>query len=71
MARRVARLAGGAADARTGGGGSAARPRDGIITGYLLKQIRQSAGLSQEGLAEQLRVDANTVCRVGRPAGDP
>jgi transcriptional regulator with XRE-family HTH domain len=26
-----------------------------------LKQIRQSAGLSQEGLAEQLRVDANTV----------
>ena len=61
MARRVARLAGGAADERTGGGGSAARPRDGIITGYLLKQIRQSAGLSQEGLAEQLRVDANTV----------
>jgi hypothetical protein len=71
MARRVARLVGGAAAARTGGGGSAARPRDGIITGYLLKQIRQSAGLSQEGLAEQLRVDANTVCRVGRPAGDP
>jgi DNA-binding transcriptional regulator YiaG len=71
MARRAARLAGGAADKRTGGGASAARPRDGIITGYLLKQIRQSAGLSQEGLAEQLRVDANTVCRVGRPAGDP
>ena len=61
MARRAARLAGGAADERTGGGASAARPRDGIITGYLLKQIRQSAGLSQEGLAEQLRVDTNTV----------
>src|SRR5215207_6219798 len=61
MARRAARLAGGAADERTGGGASATRPRDGIITGYLLKQIRQSAGLSQEGLAEQLRVDANTV----------
>ena len=61
MARRASRLAGGAAAARTGGGDSAARPRDGIITGYLLKQIRQSAGLSQEGLAEQLGVDPNTV----------
>jgi transcriptional regulator with XRE-family HTH domain len=46
---------------RTGGGVAAARPRDGIITGYLLKLIRQSAGLSQEGLAEQLGVDRNTV----------
>jgi transcriptional regulator with XRE-family HTH domain len=61
MARRASRLAGGAAAARTGGGDSAARPRDGIITGYLLKQIRQSAGLSQEGLAEQVGVDTNTV----------
>ena len=61
MARRASRLTGGAAAARTGGGDSAARPRDGIITGYLLKQIRQSAGLSQEGLAERLGVDTNTV----------
>ena len=61
MARRASRLTGGAAAARTGGGGSAARPRDGIITGYLLKQIRQFAGLSQEGLAERLGVDTNTV----------
>jgi DNA-binding transcriptional regulator YiaG len=61
MARRASRLASRAASARTGGGDSAARPRDGIITGFLLKQIRQSAGLSQEGLAEQLGVDPNTV----------
>jgi transcriptional regulator with XRE-family HTH domain len=61
MARRASRPAGGTAAGRTGGGDSAARPRDGIITGYLLKQIRQSAGLSQEGLAEQLGVDTNTV----------
>jgi transcriptional regulator with XRE-family HTH domain len=61
MARRASRLAGGAAAVRTGGGDSVARPRDGIITGYLLKQIRQSAGLSQEGLAEQVGVDSNTV----------
>jgi transcriptional regulator with XRE-family HTH domain len=60
MARRASRLAGGTAAARTGGGDTA-RPRDGIITGYLLKLIRQSAGLSQEGLAEQLGVDSNTV----------
>ena len=61
MARRASRLASGAAAGRTGGGASVARPRDGVITGYLLKQIRQSAGLSQEGLAEQLGVDANTI----------
>jgi transcriptional regulator with XRE-family HTH domain len=60
MARRASRIGGGAAAARTGGG-AVARPRDGIITGYLLKQIRQSTGLSQEGLAEQLGVDTNTV----------
>ena len=61
MARRASRLAGGAAAARTGGGDVAARPRDGIITGFLLKQIRQSTGLSQEGLAERLGMDPNTV----------
>jgi transcriptional regulator with XRE-family HTH domain len=61
MARQASRLAGGAAAVRTGGGDSVARPRDGIITGYLLKQVRQSAGLSQEALAEQVGVDTNTV----------
>jgi transcriptional regulator with XRE-family HTH domain len=60
LARRASRLAGGTAVARTGGGDTA-RPRDGIITGYLLKLIRQSTGLSQEGLAEQIGVDSNTV----------
>ena len=60
MARRASRLTGGTAAARTGGGDTA-RPRDGIITGYLLKLIRQSTGLSQEGLAEQIGVDRNTV----------
>jgi transcriptional regulator with XRE-family HTH domain len=34
---------------------------DGIITGYLLKLLRQSAGLSQEALAEQVGVDSNTI----------
>jgi transcriptional regulator with XRE-family HTH domain len=61
MARRASGLAGGAAAARTGGGVADARSRDGIITGFVLKQIRLSAGLSQEGLAEQLGVDRNTV----------
>ena len=70
MARRAARLTGGAADARTGGGDSAARPRDGIITGYLLKQIRQSAGLSQKASPSGLGW-IPTPCRAGRPAGDP
>jgi transcriptional regulator with XRE-family HTH domain len=61
MAQRASRLAGGPNAVRTGGGDSVSRARDGIITGYLLKLIRQSAGLSQEGLAEQVGVDRNTV----------
>ena len=61
MAHRASRLADGANAMRTGGGDSVAPPRDGIITGYLLKQIRQSTGLSQEGLAEHVGVDRNTV----------
>jgi len=37
------------------------RPRQGLITGHLFKLIRESAGLTQETLAEHLGVDANTV----------
>jgi transcriptional regulator with XRE-family HTH domain len=37
------------------------RPRQGLITGYLLKLIRESAGLTQETLAEHLGVDTNTI----------
>jgi transcriptional regulator with XRE-family HTH domain len=37
------------------------RPRQGLITGYLFKLIREDAGLTQETLAEHLGVDANTV----------
>jgi transcriptional regulator with XRE-family HTH domain len=47
---------------RTSGGfWSAGRPREGLITGFLLKLIRESAGLTQEALAEHLGVDRNTI----------
>jgi transcriptional regulator with XRE-family HTH domain len=48
---------------RTGGGFRPAgrRPREGLITGFLLKLIRESAGLTQEALAEHLGVDRNTI----------
>jgi transcriptional regulator with XRE-family HTH domain len=47
---------------RTSGGfRSDGRPRQGLITGYLFKLIREYAGLTQETLAEHLGVDANTV----------
>jgi DNA-binding transcriptional regulator YiaG len=47
---------------RTNGGHrSAVSSREGLITGFLLKLIRESAGLTQEALAEQLRVDRNTI----------
>jgi transcriptional regulator with XRE-family HTH domain len=61
MAQRTSQPAAGSTGGRTGGGGPLARPRDGIITGYLLKLMRQSAGLSQETLAELVGVDSNTV----------
>jgi hypothetical protein len=55
---------------RTSGGfRSDGRPRQGLITGYLLKLIRESAGLTQETLAEHLAVDANTVQGWGRAGG--
>lgn len=37
------------------------RPRRGIISGYLLKITRESAGLSQEGLGETLGADRGTI----------
>jgi transcriptional regulator with XRE-family HTH domain len=47
---------------RTSGGfRPAGRPREGLITGFLLKLIRESAGLTQEALAERLGVDRNTI----------
>jgi transcriptional regulator with XRE-family HTH domain len=46
---------------RTRGGRSPGRAREGVITGYALKLIRESIGLSQETLAEHLRVDRNTI----------
>jgi transcriptional regulator with XRE-family HTH domain len=35
--------------------------REGVIAGYVLKLIRESIGLTQEALAEQLDVDKNTI----------
>jgi transcriptional regulator with XRE-family HTH domain len=61
MAQRASQLVRSSAGGRTGGGGPVARDRDGIITGYLLKLIRQTTGLSQEALAEEVGVDSNTV----------
>lgn len=46
---------------RTGGGVLAARPREGVISGQVLKVVRESVGATQEGLAELLQVDPNTV----------
>src|SRR5829696_9790878 len=61
MAQRASQVADSSSGGHTGGGGPVARPRDGVITGYLLKLIRQSAGLSQEALAELVGVDSNTI----------
>jgi transcriptional regulator with XRE-family HTH domain len=55
-------LAGPLGATRTGGGfRPTGRPCEGLITGFLLKLIRESAGLTQEALAEQLGVDRNTI----------
>ena len=40
---------------------SAGRRRDGLISGYVFKVIRESIGLTQEALAELLTVDKNTI----------
>lgn len=62
MAHPVPPLVAASGAMRTGGGPwPAGRPREGLITGFLLKLIRESAGLTQEALAEHLGVDRNTV----------
>lgn len=45
----------------TGNAVSAGRRRDGLISGYVFKLIRESIGLTQEALAELLTVDKNTI----------
>jgi transcriptional regulator with XRE-family HTH domain len=45
----------------TGGQGKQSRPRAGIITGYVFRLIREQLGLTQERLAEQFQVAADTV----------
>lgn len=40
---------------------TAPRPRRGIVTGYLLKLIRETIPASQEQLAERLSVDRGTI----------
>lgn len=67
MARRGSDLAGSSSARRTGGGGAVARPRDGVIAGYLLKLLRQSAGLSQEALADLTGRPPTTRANGGQP----
>lgn len=45
----------------TGSQGKQPRPRTGIIAGYVFRLIREQLGLTQEGLAEQFQVAADTV----------
>jgi DNA-binding transcriptional regulator YiaG len=48
-------------ETRTGSGLCGRRHRQGIVSGYLFKCIRETLGLTQERLAESLKVDKNTV----------
>lgn len=41
--------------------GSTGRAREGVVTGYLFKALREEIGLTQPGLAEALGVDSTTV----------
>ncbi|MGW5866791.1 helix-turn-helix domain-containing protein [Streptomyces sp. NPDC055239] len=45
----------------TGGTGSASRARTGLISGYVLRVIREQMGYTQEETAELLRVSIDTV----------
>jgi transcriptional regulator with XRE-family HTH domain len=41
--------------------GTAARHRSGIVSGYVLRLVREQLGFTQEGLAERMRVAADTL----------
>jgi len=45
----------------TTGQGTPPRPRTGVISGYVLRLIREQLDLPQDGLAECLRVSADTI----------
>ncbi|MET7567510.1 helix-turn-helix transcriptional regulator [Streptomyces sp. NPDC005492] len=51
----------GAGPTLTGGRGSPSRSRSGVISGYVFRLIREQLGHTQETIAEQLRVSADTV----------
>src|SRR5664280_3793685 len=61
MTTPSARRLGTDATTRTRGGVRPARTRDGVISGQVLKVIRESLNLSQDQLAQLLGVDPNTV----------
>ncbi|WP_433150032.1 helix-turn-helix domain-containing protein [Actinomadura nitritigenes] len=54
-------MAPGGRETLTGSRGFNSGPREGRISGYLLKVIRESIGFTQDGLAEDLGVDLTTV----------
>lgn len=45
----------------TGGQGTPPRPRAGVISGYVFRVIREQMGHTQDAVAEQLRVSADTI----------
>lgn len=45
----------------TGGQGSSPRPRSGVISGYVFRVIREQLGHTQDAIAEQLQVSADTI----------
>ncbi|KKD07142.1 helix-turn-helix domain-containing protein [Streptomyces sp. WM6386] len=45
----------------TGGRGSPSKPRGGVVSGYVFRIVREQLGLTQEALAEQLRVSPDTI----------
>lgn len=47
--------------ALTGGTGIPARPRGGVISGYVFRLIREQLGHTQDTLAERFRVSADTI----------
>ncbi|MFD9066940.1 helix-turn-helix domain-containing protein [Kitasatospora purpeofusca] len=45
----------------TAGRGNSCRPRSGVVSGYVLRLIREQQGCTQEGFAERLQVSADTI----------